>query len=228
MNIVICGVGGQGTVLASRLLAQAAMSEGAHVRTAETIGMAQRGGGVLGHVRIYPARDKALTENDLNAIFSESSDGTALRSTRNEVLSPLVPKGHADMVIGFEPGETVRALSYMKPGGTVICAREAVIPPGAALDKDSTYDGSAQLEYLKTLASDDAITRLSIIDGAAICDEVGSAKVLNVALLGAAVASGALPFDEDTMKAAIDKMVKPRFIEMNYKALELGIERGMI
>ncbi len=73
-DILITGVGGQGTVLASRLIAACAMAEGQFVRTAETIGMAQRGGSVVSHVRI----------------------GAADRS-------PLIPLGGADLIIAFEP-----------------------------------------------------------------------------------------------------------------------------
>lgn len=90
-NILLCGVGGQGTVLASKLIAYAAMKQGLAVRTSETIGMAQRGGCVVSHVRIGRMID-----------------------------SPLVPRGSADLLLGFEPGETVRCLPYLRQGGTVI------------------------------------------------------------------------------------------------------------
>ena len=78
-NIILCGVGGQGTVLASKLIAAAAMEKGIPVMSAETIGMAQRGGSVFSHVR--------MGEN---------------------LYSPMIAKGTADMILGFEPGETVR------------------------------------------------------------------------------------------------------------------------
>ena len=88
INCILCGVGGQGTVLASKLMAQSAISQGAFVRTARAIGMAQRGGCVVSHVRIEP-----------------------------EGPSPMVPLGQADLIIGFEPAEAVRALPYLKPEG---------------------------------------------------------------------------------------------------------------
>ena len=83
-DILICGVGGQGTVLASKLIAAAAMNCGNTVHSAETIGMAQRGGSVTSHVRI---------------------GGNA--------FSPLIPKGSADILLAFEPAEAVRILSYL-------------------------------------------------------------------------------------------------------------------
>jgi len=88
---MIAGVGGQGTVLASKLIAAAAIKKGFDVRTTETIGMAQRGGSVFGHVRIG--------EN---------------------IFSPIIPLGRADALIGFEPAETVRQLPFLRKDGSVI------------------------------------------------------------------------------------------------------------
>ena len=102
-SFILAGVGGQGTVLASKLIAKAAMARGECVRTAETIGMAQRGGSVVSHVRVGASH------------------------------SPMVPLGGADAVIGFEPAEAVRALPYLKAGGTVVCATSAVKPVTASL-----------------------------------------------------------------------------------------------
>lgn len=102
-DILICGVGGQGTVLASKLIAAAAMAEGHIVHSAETIGMAQRGGSVTSHVRI------------------------------GEAYSPLIPKGKCDMIISFEPSEAVRNLSYLKQDGLVIVNVDPVKPTTESL-----------------------------------------------------------------------------------------------
>ena len=91
-NCLLCGVGGQGVVLASRLIAYAAMEKGNFVRTAETIGMAQRGGSVVSHVRIG-----------------------------DEIYSPQVPVGSADVILAFEPGEAVRCLPYLKKRRPCYC-----------------------------------------------------------------------------------------------------------
>lgn len=90
-DIMICGVGGQGTVLASKIIAASAMAEGNSVHSAETIGMAQRGGPVTSHVRIG-----------------------------EDAFSPLIPVGGADLLIAFEPSEAVRNLRYLKKDGVVI------------------------------------------------------------------------------------------------------------
>ena len=99
LNILLAGVGGQGTVLAAKLLAQAAEEKGWQVRTAETIGMAQRGGNVVSHVRMGDRGE--------------------------EVYAPLIALGTADLVVAFEPAEAARVLPYLKPGGAMVCASTA-------------------------------------------------------------------------------------------------------
>ena len=187
MNCILAGVGGQGTVLASKLIAQAGRTAGQQVRTAETIGMAQRGGCVVSHVR-----------------------------TGDVVLSPLVPLGQADVLIGFEPAEAVRCLPYLKAEGTAIVCTKAVRPVTASLT-GSAYDGSEMIEYLQK-----NVSHLILVDGEAICAAVGSPRALNVALLGAALpALGIAPAD---MEQALRASVRPQFVEMNLAALRLGAQ----
>lgn len=187
INCLLCGVGGQGTVLASKLIAQSAMDQGKQARTAETIGMAQRGGCVVSHVRVG-----------------------------QEVHSPLIPLGEADLIIAFEPAEGVRCLPYLKKGGTVITAKKAIQPVTASLG-GMDYRAEEMLDYLKN-----QVQRVIVVDGDAICEACGSPKVLNVALLGAAIASGALGVTLEQMRKTIAQRVNPRFIELNDRALALG------
>ena len=118
-DILICGVGGQGTVLASRIIAAAAMEEGSPVHSAETIGMAQRGGSVTSHVRVG-----------------------------GEAFSPMIPFGAADMLLAFEPGEAVRNLKYLRKGGVAVVNTAAVKPVTESL-KETGYDGSEMKAYLQ-------------------------------------------------------------------------------
>ena len=118
-DILICGVGGQGTVLASKLLAASAMAEGNTVHSAETIGMAQRGGSFTSHVRIG-----------------------------ERAFSPLIPQGAADLLMAFEPAEAVRNLSYLKEGGLVLVNTAAVKPTTESI-RDTGYDGAKMLDYLE-------------------------------------------------------------------------------
>lgn len=187
-SCLLCGVGGQGVVLASKLIAYAAMEQGKFVRTTETIGMAQRGGSVVSHVRM----------------------GT-------EVHSPLIPLKSADMLLAFEPAEAVRCLPYLKEGGTVIVSSKTVKPVTATLS-GSTYEGTKMLEYLKK-----NVENLAILDGEEICRQAGSSRVLNVALLGAAAASGVLDISAEEMESAVAGNVKEKFLDMNRKALTLGM-----
>lgn len=187
INCILAGVGGQGTVLASKLIARAAMQLGNEVRTAETIGMAQRGGCVVSHVRIG-----------------------------NGIFSPLVPFDTADIIIGFEPAEAVRCLPYLKEGGTVIVSKKAVRPVTASLT-GSSYDGSEMLEHLKN-----NVSKLSVVDGEAICRKVGSAKALNIALLGAAVKAEVIGISKEQMENTIREVLPAKFVDMNLEALKLG------
>ena len=118
-NCLLCGVGGQGVVLASRLIAYAAMEQGDFVRTTDTIGMAQRGGSVVSHVR-----------------------------AGREVHSPLIPAKSADVILAFEPGEAVRCLPYLKENGLVITNSRIVKPVTSSLS-GGNYSGQDMIRYLQ-------------------------------------------------------------------------------
>lgn len=186
-NIMLAGVGGQGTVLASKLIAQSAMNRGQNARTAETIGMAQRGGCVVSHVRIG-----------------------------EELHSPMIPQGSADLLIGFEPAEAVRCLPYLKKGGTVVVSSKAIKPVTASLS-GLDYNGAEMLAFLKQ-----QVEKLIVVDGEGICAQCGSAKVLNVALLGAAAASGVLGLTLEQLLETIRQRIPERFLDSNLKALSAG------
>lgn len=123
LNIMITGVGGQGTVLAAKVLAQAAETRNWRVCTAETIGMAQRGGSVVSHVRLANQDEPRID-------------------------APLIAHGEADLIIAFEPAEAVRCLGYLRPGGALVSATSSVQPVTAALSRDA-YSSKPFLEYLR-------------------------------------------------------------------------------
>ncbi len=192
MNCILAGVGGQGTVLASKLIAQAAMDRNLPVRTAETIGMAQRGGCVVSHVRVGASAD-------------------------DEIASPLIALGTADVVCAFEPGEATRALPYLKADGKMVAATGALMPVTASL-KGGAYNPQAHLDYLRTSLGN----RLTLIDTEKVLETFGSLKPLNLCLLGAACASGMLQTSIEEMEKALEKRVKPQFVDMNKRALVFG------
>jgi indolepyruvate ferredoxin oxidoreductase beta subunit len=185
MNILLAGVGGQGTVLASKILARCAMDRGWPVRTAETIGMAQRGGSVVSHVRI--------------------GDGA---------YAPLIPKGAADVLIGFEPAEAARHIDFLKDGGTVIVSDRAVVPASSSLSK-ADYNAKEMIDFLQKSVKNVILVRAFEVEKAA------SPRALNIALLGAAAASGALGFTKADLAAAMPGLIAAKHMELNLKALNI-------
>ena len=182
-NIIICGVGGQGTVLAAKVLSQAAISNGERVLSAETIGMAQRGGSVVSHVRIG-----------------------------EDVYSPLVPQGQADVLIAFEAAEAVRKIAFLKKGGSVIVNKKVVQPVTASLS-GKTFDENEMISYLEKVAGN-----VIAVDTDQACKDLGSSKVVNMVLLGAASKSGLISKEE--LKDALKLLVKPEFYELNVRAID--------
>jgi indolepyruvate ferredoxin oxidoreductase beta subunit len=114
-NVLLVGVGGQGILLASEILSEAAMLAGFDVKKSEIHGMSQRGGSVVSHVRY----------------------GT-------EVFSPIVPEGEGDILFGFELMETARSLSLLKPGGTVVANDLQISPPSVLMGQDTYPAGLAE------------------------------------------------------------------------------------
>ena len=193
-NIVLCGVGGQGTVLASKLISGAAMNKGISVKSAETIGMAQRGGSVFSHLRLG-----------------------------DDAECPMIAHGSADIIIGFEPGEAVRVLPYLKKGGQVIVSAKPVMPVTAAL-AGSNYNGEEMLAYLQ-----DKVENVTVMDTETACRELGSTKIVNLLLLGAAVESGELGLSADDIRQVIKERIPEKFHQLNFQALEYakGLNKGV-
>lgn len=120
INCILAGVGGQGTVLASKLIAHCALNKGMKVHSAETIGMAQKGGSVVSHVRIG-----------------------------EKIYSPLIPFKQADVLIGFEPSEALRNLHYLKNDGTVVVSSKGITPTTATLT-NKVFDSEEMINYMKS------------------------------------------------------------------------------
>jgi len=182
-NIILCGVGGQGTILASKLIASAAMSRGIAVKTAETIGMAQRGGSVFSHVRL----------GDANC--------------------PLMARGTADLIIAFEPAEAVRQLPFLKPDGCVVVSTRPVVPV-SAMTGGPAYDLESILAHLRK-----KVENLVEVDADQAAADLGSAKCLNVVLLGAAARAGELGLSTDDLLAAIRQRLPEKLWDLNERAL---------
>ncbi|MVX60187.1 pyruvate ferredoxin oxidoreductase [Enterorhabdus mucosicola] len=202
INVLLAGVGGQGTVLAAKVLASAAQARGWQVRTAETIGMAQRGGNVTSHVRM-------------------GSEG-------EEVFSSLITPGTADMVIALEPGEAARALPYLAPGGVLVCSITAIQPVTAAL-ASQPYRADDVVAALATALQETENRPAPLfvpVDDEALVRELGagSRKSLNMMLLAVAVAQGRIPLTVAELKSAVQACVKPQFVAMNLEAIDRAAE----
>lgn len=193
INVLLCGVGGQGTVLAAKVLAQAAQNKGWKVRTAETIGMAQRGGSVVSHVR--------------------------MGNQGEDVHAPLLAMRSADLVIAFEPAEAARVLTYLKPGGLVVTASTAVQPITASLAKEP-YRASTVIAGLRdqvenlVVVDDKAIAEQ--VGSRKVLNTILLAKALQAAEGGAC----SLGITLDDLRAAVEACVKERFVPLNLKAIE--------
>ncbi len=193
LNVVIAGVGGQGSVLASKILATAAQSKGWKVRTAETIGMAQRGGSVTSHVRI-------------------ASEG-------EEVHAPLVPRGRADLVIALEPGEGVRACPFLAPDGLLVSSN-VVVPAVTANLAGRTYAAAPMVEYLRETAAHFELVDVRGICRQVGSSKVANVVMLAAAVAASARTGFGLgdAIAPEEFEDALHVCVKPRFIDLNLAA----------
>jgi indolepyruvate ferredoxin oxidoreductase beta subunit len=190
MNVVLAGVGGQGTILAAEILGAAAVKDNLNVRVSEIHGMAQRGGAVTSSVRI--------------------GEGA---------LSPTVLEGQADVLLGFEPLETLRSLKFVSEKTLVIMSDER-IPPAELAAKKSDYPGTAEIVRTIHLFTN----RLVIVRTRRLAKKAGSILALNVILLGALAATEQLPVGTDSVLEALKDLVPARHLEKNLKAFNLGYE----
>ena len=188
-RVVFVGVGGQGNLLASRLLGEAALSQGIQTVVSEIHGMAQRGGIVESAVLM------------------------------GEVSSPIVSNGEADVLVGFEPVETLRALGKCNQE-TLVITNTHPLPPFTVSVGQGTYPPvDEMLDLIQT-----KIKRVIALDGDAMAAEVGNPLSLNMVMLGALIGSGSIPITAEVMKKTIEQSTKKAFLESNLKAFDLGYE----
>ncbi len=196
-QLILAGVGGQGIVLASRILSQTAIDGGQDVLASETIGMAQRGGSVVAHLRIADGGEK--------------------------LFSPMISDASADAILAFEPGEALRSLTFLKPGGIVVTSNEAVFPTMTS-DKEVVYDVAGILSQLEGLRDSGRIGKLVVVDTASLCEKAGSHRAINTVMLGALMATGCMELDNADVAAAMAKLVKPKFVELNQNAMRIAYD----
>ncbi|MBW1805680.1 MAG: indolepyruvate oxidoreductase subunit beta [Deltaproteobacteria bacterium] len=188
---VFVGVGGQGNLLASRLLGEAALSTGIPAVVSEIHGMAQRGGVVESAVLI------------------------------GDVTSPIVSDGEADILIGFEPLETLRTLA--KCGrDTVVITNTHPLPPFTVSVGQGTYPPVSELLDMIRHRVDNVIA----LDGNTLAERAGNPLSLNMVMLGALAGTGKIAITGESMKETITSSTKKAFLESNLKAFDLGMEEA--
>lgn len=188
-RLIIVAVGGQGNLLASKVLGEAALAAGIPVHMSEIHGMAQRGGVVESAVVIGNAR------------------------------SNIISDGEADILLGFEPAETLRALGKCHKD-TVVITNLAPLPPFTVAIGKGTYP---DLDRLQALIRE-RTRQLIAFDAVALAQAAGNVMTLNMVLLGALLQTGLIPITADQLKEAIRSKTKADFVDINIKAFELGFQ----
>jgi indolepyruvate ferredoxin oxidoreductase beta subunit len=187
LNVYFAGVGGQGIITGATIIARAAISAGQNAVMSEVHGMAQRGGSVVCELRIGP------------------------------VLSPMIPEGEADLIIGFEPVETVRALSKANRHTIVITEVRPIVPVSVSMGGTAYPPVEELLKHLRS-----QVARVYAVSAAAMAQEIGLPQVANVVLLGAAMGTGVIPLDLAVIRDTLAAAIPPKALEANLKALEAG------
>ena len=185
-NILLTGIGGQGTITASKLLTIGLMSAGYDVKMSEVHGMSQREGQVLTHLRYG-----------------------------DKVYSPVVPQGEADIIMGFEELEVLRNIDYLREDGVVVLNTARFNPIGVLSGKDKYPENTKELIEARA-------GKVYAFDASEEAKKLGNQKVMNIILLGTIIKK--MNLEEIDWDKIIEENVIEKFIEINKKALRVGIE----
>ena len=186
-NILVCGTGGQGVMTATEILAEAALSLGFDAKKTEVAGMSQRGGVVTSHLR-----------------FGQ------------QVLSPQIVPGEADLLVGFEAAEALRWVHMLRPGAVVLMNVGRLVPPVVNVGLfDYPEDPVAEIRALGL--------EVHAFDASALAQELGNIRLGNTVMLGAM--ADRLPFPAEVLREAVLARFasrKPQLVDVNRQAFELG------
>ena len=191
LNLIITGVGGQGNVMISLIIGNALVKENYVVTIGETYGASQRGGAVMSHLRI----------------------------SKETQFGPLIPDGHAHIILGMEPVETLRMLfKFGNPDIVTIVNPRPIYPVDFAGDQTKYPDLDNLIQTIKKLSA-----KTWIIDATKEALKMGNPIFANVILIGALIASGVLPLDEKSIEPVLRETF-PKAIEANMAAYRKGLE----
>ncbi|NJD98384.1 indolepyruvate oxidoreductase subunit beta [Thermococcus sp. LS1] len=187
-NLIITGVGGQGGLTLSRIVGNAAMVEGYNVRIGETLGMSQRYGSVLSYLR-----------------FGE------------EVYSPLIEEGKANLMLALEPAEALRNARFLGRNSYAIINAYPIHTATTLVGKEKY----PELDEIK-----DAVGRICPVDMLNFQEEADkiNPRTLGVLMLGYAYGKGLILLKKESLYEGIKATLREKLWEVNFKALERGIE----
>ncbi len=186
-RLILVAVGGQGNLLSSKVIGESALLADVPVRMSEIHGMAQRGGVV-----------------ESSIVFGDAQ-------------STIISDGEADVLVGFEPSETLRALNKCNPS-TVVSSNLARMSPFTVTIGSGVYP---DLNNLQSLIRAKA-ANLIAFNAEVLARQAGNILSVNMVLLGALIQTGKIPLTEKTVKKVIKTKTKKAFVESNLKAFELG------
>jgi indolepyruvate ferredoxin oxidoreductase, beta subunit len=190
INIIITGVGGQGVVSAGYLIGKAVTTAGLNAVMSEIHGMSQRGGVVSVDVRI------------------------------GNVYGPIIPEGTADLLIGFEAMETLRAMKRVNMKTTVLMNTERIVPVMATIGGERYPEAESAAAKLEQ-----RMKELYTINALSLALEAGNANSTNVVLVGAAYAAGFVPVPLSILEESVREVFPERTRASNLKALSLGMTK---
>ncbi|MCS3901022.1 2-oxoacid:acceptor oxidoreductase family protein [Methanococcus voltae] len=190
-DIIISGVGGQGIVLASRLIATMALKKDYKISTAETIGMSQRGGSVVSNLRLDSHRKGSL-----------------------------IPKGQANVIIGFEPAEAYRYNDYLNSNANVLLNSNPIYSSSKTLENE-IY---SQNEVNKIIKIFKINSKLTVCNFNKMASDFGNLKTMNIMMIAVACLCNYLPFSIDDLKNTINTEMPNKIKDINLKAVDFAIE----
>ena len=190
VNVLMVGVGGQGVILASDAMSEIGMNSGYDVKKTDSLGMAQRGGSVVSHVR-----------------------------WGKQVFSPMVKRGEADFLVGFEQLETARWAPYLKPGGVAIVA-DVVVIPLSIIGSKTPYPGWKEIEGILKQYTE----QIYLIPAPRIAQEVGNPRAINMVIVG--FLSAFLELKSEAWTENIRRRLPAKFLESSLKAFSRGVEEA--
>ena len=193
LNIIICGVGGQGNILATELLASALVEQGFYTTVGETYGASQRGGSVMSHVRISSTAEYGV----------------------------LIPLGEADIIVSFEPTDTLRVARDYANKGSLVIPESRPNYPLADLSGEAFYPSMEDIEAeLKKLAG-----VVKIIEATRLAVEAGNSQATNILLMGALTALPQVPLTTEDYDRVMEQRFKGTALELNRKVFKIGYEQ---